>query len=223
MDGGAVMVERQRAIEPGWSYCVTDGEAREALEIRRASPEALHSAATVPFDPAAAERAAAQYARRRNLTRDSLLALYDRQEISRQELRAGREICLVAEWRAGAHTVLGRTGGYMERMAASTGMEAAPLWMLMEEAERARYLPWRAWADAYPLKRDARLAKTVTLATLVELVAVSNRGIRQAADTLRLQQMRAQRLLRRGLWTYAVRAGWAEGERPVSLEARVSA
>jgi hypothetical protein len=219
MDGGAVMVERQ-AIEPGWAYCVTDEEAREALEIRRASPEALHSSAMLEFDPAAAERAAAEYARWRNLTRDSLLALYDRQEISRQELRAGREICLVSEWRQGAHTVLGRTGGYMERMAASTGMDAAPLWMLMEEAERARYLPWRAWAEAYPLKRDARLARVVTLATLVELVAVSNRGIRQAADALRLQQVRAQRLLRRGLWTYAVRAGWAEGDRPAISEQR---
>ena len=74
--------------------------------------------------------------------RDTLLGLYERGRILASEFRAGRKLLLVMEWRQGAHSPLGRVGGYLQRMAASTGVDEAPLWQLMQAIEADRFVPW---------------------------------------------------------------------------------
>lgn len=224
-DGGAAEVIRMTAVvevetrtirvDPLAPFVTRNRDVEAAMLEAAELPEGLRPARLTRFDPEAAEAAARAYAARRNLHRDSLLGLYERGRIMAPELRAGRELCLVMEWRQGAHTPLGRTGGYMARMAASTGMEVTPLWQVMQGVEADRFVPWQGWCKAYPPIRP-----TVGIADLVECVVLHNRGIRQAADLLGMDQRRALALLRRALHRYARIAGWVAEEAPAEIPAR---
>lgn len=221
-DGGAAEVMRVAMVaeverrwihvDPLAAFVTRNRDAEAAMAAAAELPEGLRPARLTRFDPAAAEEAATRYAQMRNLNGDRLVRLYERGRIMAAELRAGRELCLVMEWRQGAHTPLGRTGGYMQRMAASTGMEAVPLWQVMQGVEADRFVPWQGWCKAFP-----PIKESVGIADLVQLVVLGNRGIRQAADLYAMDQRRVLALLRRALHRYARIAGWVAEDAPAEI------
>lgn len=156
-------------------------------------------------DPAAALKAAEDYARQRIKLGDTLQAMRDQGRISSPELRAGHEIALVIAWTEGDARPLIRSQ-FSERLAASTGTGSAAIAML--DAETLRYGPWRLWAIAL------RVTPHGTMLDLTRLLAVEGWGIRQAANRMKLDQRRALALLRRSLHRYATLGGWAHGADP---------
>lgn len=216
MDGGTVMIERRQILMRGAEpFVMTDGEAEAAMTLAAELPATLRPEVLTRFDPLAAAKAAAAYARARNRERDSLLGLYLKGRIMAAELRAGRELCLVMEWRQGAYSPLSRTGGYVERMAASTGMDAAPLGVLMQAVEADRYIPWRGWCRGFPALKPP--PAVLGIADLVEMLVLGNKGVWQVAETVRMDARRVRLLLRRGLHRYARIAGWVTDADPPEI------
>ncbi|GGJ14070.1 hypothetical protein [Neoroseomonas lacus] len=149
--------------------------------------------------------------KRRNLTRDSLAALRERRRITAAELRAGHEIEAVLGWQSGEHEPVTRTQ-FRERLADSAYSGDGTLWLSLVEAEHTRFAPWKDWARAFAVKPEC------TLEHLTILIAVMGRGLRQAADELRMDQRRVLALLRRSLHRYCVHAGWQDGANPPTIE-----
>jgi hypothetical protein len=83
--------------------------------------------------------------------------------------------------------------------------------MGIEEAERERFGPWKAWARHLPARRLPRRSDE-TLEDLTRLVVVKGRGVRQVADVLGIDQRNALARLRQSLGYYAERAGWHRAE-----------
>jgi hypothetical protein len=81
----------------------------------------------------------------------------------------------------------------------------------VEEAERERFGPWRAWARRHPARRLPRRSDE-TLEDLTRLVVVKGRGVQQVADALAIDRRNALVRLRQSLGWYVERAGWAGGE-----------
>jgi hypothetical protein len=171
--------------------------AREAGEIaRRCQPRTA-------FDPAEAARAAELYHRQRDQRRvfhaDRLRGLRDAGRLTQAQYVASVEIGDLITWIEAGKQVIARSQ-FSERLAASTSTVA--LHQRLEEAERLRYGPWRAWASAFPVK-PAR-----SLEDLVRAFVAQGLGVEQAGRAFCMHRQRAEALLVRGLARYAQIAGW---------------
>jgi hypothetical protein len=139
---------------------------------------------------------------------DKLAGLRDAGRITAAEHRAGQEIRLVVEFLDGGRLPMVRSQ-FSERLA--SGGDGTGELLGIEEAERERFGPWRAWARRHPARRLPRRSDE-TLEDLTRLVVVRGRGVRQVADALRIDQRNALARLRQSLGWYVERAGWAGGE-----------
>jgi hypothetical protein len=156
------------------------------------------------YDPRAAaieaERQRVAIEGKRAFLADRLRGLLEAGKLTRAEFRAADEIAMILEWTDGGRQLLARSQ-FRERMASSSGDTVGAMAML-EEAERTRFAPWRAWASKFRVKRDR------TLEQLTRAVAVQRLGLRQAGDAFGMDQRRVLALLKRSLGCYAVLAGW---------------
>lgn len=212
-------------VQPGVSWVTGDGMAQRVIESAHARAMAeearavaaqCHAApffrAPVAYDPEAAVRAAEGLARRvdrqRVMRADKLAGLRDAGKITPAEHRAGQEIRLVVEFVDGGRLPMVRSQ-FAERLAA--GGDGTGQMMGIEEAERERFAPWKAWARHLPARRLPRRSDE-TLEDLTRLVVVRGRGVRQVADVLGIDQRNALARLRQSLRWYAERAGWEKPE-----------
>lgn len=215
MDGMLTRIVGEVVVEDGpQPYCTTDmaalravGDAHAAQMARDAGEIARRCQPRTPFDPSAAALAAEAYhrhdAQRRAFQADRLRGLRDAGRLTPAQYRAAVEIRDLVTWIESGKQVLARSQ-FSERLAASSG--AIAMQHLLEEAERLRYGPWRAWAGAYPVKSDR------TLEHLVRAFVVQGMGVEQVGATFRMDRRRAERLLVRALARYAAIAGWERGE-----------
>jgi hypothetical protein len=196
-------------------YCTSDTEALRAVSTAHAramarQAGAIAEACGVALDARAwADRAAREAVRhhdavsaRRVFHADRLHGLRDAGRLTDAQYRAAVEIGDLLQWFEAGKQVLARSQ-FSERLAASTSTVA--LHQRLEEAERLRYRPWRAWAAAYPVKPGR------SVEDLVRAFIVQGLGLRQLASAFRMDQRRAERLLLRALSCYAVTAGWEAG------------
>lgn len=178
--------------QPGW--VTTDALVHQVL------PE---------HDAQAALLAAEEHHKQRRRFVDTVQGLRDRGRITAAETRAAQEIALIIAWTEGDMRPLVRSQ-FRERLASSTS--GGNLWLAMIEAEQARYAPWKAYAEGYPVNRAG-----TSLAAFTRLLVVEGLGLRKAAVWASVWDRRALPLLRRSLHYYAAGAGWAEGEGPEPL------
>jgi hypothetical protein len=208
-------------VQPGGAWVTGDGMARRVVEAAHARAMAEEARAVAAqcrpdpsfrfpadYDPQAALRAAEGLARRvvhqRVLRADKLAGLRDAGKITLGEHRAAQEIRLVVEYLDGGRMPMVRSQ-FAERLA--SGSDGTGELLGIEEAERERFGPWRAWARRHPARRLPRRSDE-TLEDLTRLVVVKGRGVRQVADALRIDQRNALARLRQSLGWYAERAGW---------------
>ena len=186
---------------------VSDAHARQmAREARKIAEDcAEHLARNPPFDPVAAVLAAEQHhravERRRVFQADRLFGLRQAGRISTAQYRAAVEIGDLLKWLDAGKQVLARSQ-FSERLAASTS--TVTMQQRLEEAERLRYAPWRAWAAGYPVKRDG----SRTLEDVVRAFVWQGLGVEQVGIVFAMDRRRAEALLVRALHRYAVVAGW---------------
>jgi len=165
-----------------------------------------------PRSPEARLHAFEEWERTRCLTRDTLAGLRERRRVTALEVRAGHEIAMVVEWRAGGvHAPIVRSQ-FRERLADDAYDGGGTLWLSLLEIEHTRYAPWREWADAFAVKPQ------VSLRHLTLTIVADGLGVRQASDAMRMDQRRAVGLLRRSLHRYCTLAGWQSGENPPDIE-----
>lgn len=165
-------------------------------------------------DPEAALVEAEKLLAERLHVSDKLRGLHEQRRITTAEMCAAGEIGLMVEWIEGLGGVVPvARQQFRERMASSTTDAAETSWLWKLELEHTRYQPWREWAQAYPVSAEG------SMETLTRLFVVAELGVRQVADTLRVDQRRAERLLRRSLHRYAVLAGRQAGDSPPELPA----
>jgi hypothetical protein len=212
-------------VQPGVSWVTGDGMAQRVVESAHARAMAEQARALAAqcrpdplfrlpaeYDPEAAVRAAEGLARRvvhqRVMRADKLAGLRDGGRITAAEYRAGQEIRMVVEFLDGGRLPMVRSQ-FRERLA--SGSDGTGELLSIEEAERERFGPWRAWARRHPARRLPRRSDE-TLEDLTRLVVVKGRGVRQVADALRIDQRNALARLRQSLGWYVERAGWAGGE-----------
>lgn len=211
MDGMLTRIVGEVLVDEGPQPFVTSdalamravGEAHAAEMARQAAAIARRCAPRTTYDPAAAAVAAERYRRhqdqRRAFQADRLRGLRDAGRLTQSQYRAAVEIADLVTWIESGKQVLARSQ-FSERLAASTSTVA--LHQLLEEAERLRYAPWRAWAGAFPVKADRALEH------LVRAFVVQGMGVEQVGITFRMDRRRAERLLVRALARYADIAGW---------------
>jgi hypothetical protein len=209
-------------VQPGVSWVTGDGMARRVVESAHARAMAEEARALAAqcrpdplfrlpaeYDPEAAVRAAEGLARRvvhqRVMRADKLAGLRDGGRITAAEYRAGQEIRMVVEFLDGGRMPMVRSQ-WAERLA--SGSNAAECLVYVEEAERERFGPWRAWARRHPARRLPRRSDE-TLEDLTRLVVVKGRGVQQVADALAIDRRNALVRLRQSLGWYVERAGWA--------------
>lgn len=212
-------------VQPGVSWVTGDGMAQRVIESAHARAMAEEARAVaaqcraarffrapVAYDPEAAVRAAEGLARRvdrqRVMRADKLAGLRDAGKITPAEHRAGQEIRLVVEFVDGGRLPMVRSQ-FAERLAAGGDGTGQMMWI--EEAERERFAPWKAWARHLPARRLPRRSDE-TLEDLTRLVVVRGRGVRQVADVLGIDQRNALARLRQSLRWYVECAGWEKPE-----------
>ena len=223
-------------VQPGGSWVTGDGMARRVVEVAHARAMAEEARALaaqcrpdpafrlpVAYDPEAAVRAAERQARwvvhQRVVRADKLAGLRDAGKITPQEHRAAQGIRLVVEYLDGGRMPMVRSQ-FAERLA--SGSDGTGELMGIEEAERERFGPWRAWARRLPARRLPRRSDE-TIEDLTRLVVVKGRGVQQVADALAIDRRNALARLRQSLGWYVEKAGWLGGEntrltsRPVSV------
>jgi hypothetical protein len=191
---------------------IESAHARAMAEEARAVAAQCHAApffrVPVQYDPEAAVRAAEGLARRvdrqRVMRADKLAGLRDAGKITPAEHRAGQEIRIIVEFVDGGRLPMVRSQ-FSERLA--SGGDGTGQMVEIEEAERERFAPWKAWARCYPARRLPR-PSVETLEDLTRLVVVLGNGVRQVADVMRIDQRNALARLRQSLGWYAERAGW---------------
>lgn len=212
MDGMLTRIVGEVLVDEGpQPYCTSDVQALRARGLahgRRMAAEAAAIAdacavalARVEADAAArhAEAHHRHVAQRRAFQADRLRGLREAGRLTSAQYRAAVEIGDLLQWLEAGKQVLARSQ-FSERLAASTSTVA--LHQRLEEAERLRYGPWRAWAAAYPVKPGR------SLEDLVRAAVVQGLGLRQLANAFAMDQRRAERLLLRALSRYVAIAGW---------------
>jgi hypothetical protein len=195
---------------------IESAHARAMAEEARAVAAQCHAApffrVPVQYDPEAAVRAAEGLARRvdrqRVMRADKLAGLRDAGKITPAEHRAGQEIRLIVEFVDGGRLPMVRSQ-FSERLA--SGGDGTGQMVGIEEAERERFAPWRAWARRLPARRLPQRSDE-TLEDLTRLVVVRGKGVRQVADVLCIDQRNALARLRQSLAWYAQCAGWGVDE-----------
>jgi hypothetical protein len=195
---------------------IESAHARAMAEEARAVAAQCHAApffrVPVQYDPEAAVRAAEGLARRvdrqRVMRADKLAGLRDAGKITPAEHRAGQEIRLIGEFVDGGRLPMVRSQ-FSERLA--SGGDGTGQMVGIEEAERERFAPWRAWARRLPARRLPQRSDE-TLEDLTRLVVVRGKGVRQVADVLCIDQRNALARLRQSLAWYAQCAGWGVDE-----------
>jgi hypothetical protein len=222
-------------VQPGVSWVTGDGMARRVVEsahARAMAEEARALAAQcrpapsfrfpVDYDPEAAVRAAEGLARRvvhqRLMRADRVAGLRDAGKITPAEHRAAQEIRLMVEFLDGGRIPMVRSQ-FREMLPAGT--DGTGELLSIEEAERERFGPWRAWARRLPARRMPRRSDE-TLEDLTRLVVVRGKGVRQVADVLRIDQRNALARLRQSLGWYAEKAGWGRSENSCLTSRHVS-
>jgi hypothetical protein len=222
---GVKLTDRVGSIQSGGAWVTGDGMARRVVEVAHARAMAEEARALaaqcrpdpafrlpVGYDPEAAVRAAEGLARRvvhqRVVRADKLAGLRDAGKITPIEFRAGQEIRLVVEYLDGGRVPMVRSQ-FAERLA--SGSDGTGELMVIEEAERERFGPWRAWARRLPARRLPRRSDE-TIEDLTRLVVVKGRGVQQVADALAIDRRNALARLRQSLGWYVERAGWVGGE-----------
>ena len=219
-EGGVKLTQRLGVIEPGQAFVTPDALARRAVGEAHGRAMALQASAiaaaagavmagaprlrlAIPpaYDPDAALYAAegAQRRAERRLMSDKLAVLAEQGRIGQCEWRAALEMRHVAEYAEGGRLPLVRSQ-LRERL--PSGGDGTGELMAAEELVSAAYLPWRRYARRYPVAGDA------TLEDLTRRMVLDGRGIRQVANSIRIDQRRALRLLRRSLNHYAGLRGW---------------
>lgn len=222
---GVKLTDAVGSIQTGGAWVTGDGMARRAVEAAHARAMAEEARALAAqcrpdpsfrrpaaYDPEAALRAAEGQARRvvhqRLMRADRMAGLRDAGKITAAEHRAAQEIRLVVEYLDGGRMPMVRSQ-LRERLA--TGTDGTGELLGIEEAERERFGPWRAWARLRPVRRLPRRSDE-TLEDLTRLVVVRGKGVQQVADVLRIDRRNALARLRESLGWYAERAGWGRGE-----------
>ncbi len=212
-------------VQPGAAWVTGDGMAQRVIESAHARAMAEEARAVaaqchaapffrvpVQYDPEAAVRAAEGLARRvdrqRVMRADKLAGLRDAGKITPAEHRAGQEIRLIGEFVDGGRLPMVRSQ-FSERLA--SGGDGTGQMVGIEEAERERFAPWRAWARRLPARRLPQRSDE-TLEDLTRLVVVRGKGVRQVADVLCIDQRNALARLRQSLAWYAQCAGWGVDE-----------
>ena len=172
-------------VQPGGSWVTGDGMAQRVIESAHARAMAEEARAVaaqchaapffrvpVQYDPEAAVRAAEGLARRvdrqRIMRADKLAGLRDAGKITPAEHRAGQEIRLIVEFVDGGRLPMVRSQ-FSERLA--SGGDGTGQMVGIEEAERERFGPWRAWARRLPARRLPQRSDE-TLEDLTRLVVV---------------------------------------------------
>jgi hypothetical protein len=198
----------RRVIESAHARAMAE-EARALAAQCRPDPSFRFPA---DYDPQAAVRAAEGLARRvvhqRLMRADRVAGLRDAGRITPAEHRAAQEIRLVVEFLDGGRMPMVRS---QFREMLPSGTDGTGELLSIEEAERERFGPWRAWARRLPARRLPQRSDE-TLEDLTRLVVVRGKGVRQVADVLRIDQRNALARLRQSLGWYAEKAGWVRGE-----------
>jgi hypothetical protein len=181
------------------------GEAHARRMAREAKAIAEGCMPAPAYDPDGAVVAAEGHhraiERRRLLHADRLRGLWEAGRITAAQYRAADEIADMLAWLDAGKQVLARSQ-FSERLATTTG--TLTMQQRLEEAERLRYGPWRAWAAGYPVKRDG----SRTVEDLVRAFVVQRLGVEQVGCAFRMHRRRAEALLVRALRRYAVIGGW---------------
>jgi hypothetical protein len=178
-------------------YCMTDSQARQAVEVAHAARIA-RQAGRMAQDCGKHLDSHPEVVRFRPLQRDPLVALLSDGMLQRHQLSAGHEIARVyAAWTSGVGARV--SAAYGERM--DRGAEP-DLPEALRIASVNRYRPWRVWAGAIGVNGRR------SLADLTLLVCVDGLGPRQVAGALGMDQRTVIRRLQDSLHWYARNAGW---------------
>jgi hypothetical protein len=208
-------------VQPGVSWVTGDGMAQRVVESAHARAMAEEARALAAqcrpdplfrlpaeYDPEAAVRAAEGLARRvvhqRVMRADKLAGLRDAGRITAAEYQAGQEIRMVVEFLDGGRLPMVRSQ-FRERLA--SGSDGTGELLSIEEAERERFGPWRAWARRLPARRLPRRSDE-TLVDLTFMFVVRGYGAQQVADALRIDRRNAVAQLRKSLGRYPQSPGW---------------
>lgn len=135
----------------------------------------------------------------RNMQRSIILALMESGRLKPVQARAGAEVALVYE--AVTCVVAARTARYGET--GCQGLSNAD-WPPSLKAASQRYSAWAEWANRQAIN------PRYSLVELVQDVAIDGWGLSQVRRRRGIDERTALRWLQRGLWRYAVMAGWAE-------------
>jgi hypothetical protein len=201
-------------VQPGGVWVTGDGMAQRVIESAHARAMAEEARAVaaqchaapffrvpVQYDPEAAVRAAEGAQRRaaRRLMSDKLAQLAERGRIGQCEWRAALEMRYVVEYVEGGRIPLVRSQ-LRERL--PSGGDGTGELMAAEELVSTVYLLWRRYARRYPVTKNA------TLEDLTRGPVFNGEGIRQTAMKLKIDQRRAEPLLKRSLRYWARLRPW---------------
>lgn len=134
----------------------------------------------------------------RPLQRDAILALFDSGKLKEVQARAGIEVRLV--YQAVTSVVAARTARYGET--GCDGLSNAD-WPPSLKAAAQRYSAWADWA------RTQSVTPRLSLIELVQDVAIDDYGPSQVRRRRGIHDATVLRWLQKGLWRYALMAGWA--------------
>jgi hypothetical protein len=135
----------------------------------------------------------------RNLQRNTILALVGAGRLRPAQGRAGLEAAMVYE--AVTSVVAARTTRYGET--GCQGLSNAD-WPPSLKAASCRYAAWAEWAKVQSVN------PRFSLVELVQDVAIDGLGLSQVRRRRGIDERTALRWLQKGLWHYAVMAGWVD-------------
>ena len=127
--------------------------------------------------------------------------LLERGKLTEEQRRAALEIAAV--WEAITCGLRVKVQNYQREVRGSGFEDWRPA---LITAFHERYVPWRDEAGAQAVRGQGSL----TVADLVFKLAVDNYGVRQAADSYKMDQRTVLNIVRESLYRYAEIGGWIE-------------